>query len=52
MSLGGVIAHYVNNMVCGGTQRFHDVVLKSLRDIYPFKDWKIGFGKFFGYWLE
>jgi hypothetical protein len=50
--LSGIIALHVDDMACGGTKRFQDVVLERLKQIYPFKHCKKSQGKFLGRWLE
>ena len=46
--LGGLICLHVDDMVIGGNTEFHEVVLQSLRNRYPFKHWKKGSGMFLG----
>ena len=50
--LSGLVALHVDDMVCGGTDAFHEHVLGRLKQKYPFRHWKTGSGKFLGRWLE
>lgn len=50
--LEGCISLHVDDMVIGGTDRFHQMVLGPLKQRYPFKHWKIGGGMFLGKQLK
>lgn len=46
--LQGCVALHVDDMLIGGTNKFHEVVLSKLKQRYPFKHWKVGSGMFLG----
>ena len=46
--LQGLVALHVDDMIIGGSEEFHEKVLFQLRQVYPFKHWKTGGGKFLG----
>ncbi|CAE7633612.1 GIP [Symbiodinium pilosum] len=50
--LQGIIALHVDDMACGGTQWFHDSVLRRLREAFPFKHFKKKAGDFLGRFLQ
>lgn len=50
--LEGCISLHVDDMVIGGADRFHQMVLGPLKQRYPFKHWKIGGGMFLGKQLK
>ncbi|CAE7879526.1 GIP, partial [Symbiodinium microadriaticum] len=50
--VAGTVALHVDDLCAGGNQEFEDNVLKPLREMYPFKHWKVGKGEFLGKMLE
>jgi len=44
----GLLGIHVDDCIAGGSKRFEDVVLKRLRQILPFKHWKIEEAEFLG----
>ena len=44
----GVLAIHVDDILFGGTETFLNTVMEALRKHFPFKDWKVGGGKFPG----
>ena len=50
--VAGTIALHVDDLVAGGTEAFQKDVLGPLRQMFPFKHWKVGAGDFLGKKLE
>ena len=50
--VAGTIALHVDDLCAGGNKEFENNVLKPLREMYPFKHWKVGKGEFLGKMLE
>lgn len=47
-SLQGILSLHVDDMVLGGSQKFHEVLVPQLKKKYPFKHWKTKQGMFLG----
>ena len=47
----GIFAIHVDDILFGGTKVFSDIVLKGLKERYPFKHWKQGTADFLGHRL-
>ena len=47
-SLQGILSLYVDDMVLGGSQKFHEFLVPQLKKKYPFKHWKTKQGMFLG----
>ncbi|CAE7907146.1 RE1, partial [Symbiodinium necroappetens] len=50
--LSGVVAVHVDDLCLGGDKYFHDNVVKPLKELFPFKHWKVGSGEFLGKQLQ
>ncbi|CAE7519486.1 zdhhc15, partial [Symbiodinium sp. CCMP2456] len=50
--LGGVVSLHVDDLCLGGNKHFHEHVVKPLKDMFPFKHWKVGSGEFLGKQLK
>ena len=50
--VSGVVALHVDDLCMGGDKHFSEHVQDKLREMFPFKHWKVGKGEFLGKWLE
>ena len=50
--LSGVVSLHVDDLCLGGDKHFHEHVIKPLKEMFPFKHWKVGHGEFLGKQLK
>ncbi|CAE7239733.1 TY1B-A [Symbiodinium sp. CCMP2592] len=51
-TLSGVVSLHVDDLCLGGDKHFHEHVIKPLKEMFPFKHWKVGQGEFLGKQLK
>ena len=51
-NISGVVALHVDDLCMGGDNHFRERVQDKLREMFPFKHWKVGKAEFLGKWLE